>query len=509
MASRRSVSRIASGSLGLPRGSQLVADFTDGSVPSAAVTFPSPSGNAATGIATAYNPSNGLGAYLSFQAGIAGKYVTMRYEPNLASPGSTIDLSASDWFAFECEWPEGTGATYSQINIYIATQTGSTFTNYKNRGYGSGAGKTPYRQTLVCRQLETVSPAWTLISGGPNLAAAGKIEFRLLVHASLPDVPAELYIRKIWTGRNRPIVIFTFDDAMDGQINYAYPSLAAYGWKGTLYASPTHINKAGRLTSANLRTLYDAGWDMGVQQYNDSADIPVNFAGTTGLTQSAGVATFVNAGQQPHFLSVGQLTTISGAASPAYNGTVTVLSTPNAYTFTYAISGSPLSPDPGIPWCPRLSEELIRNSFDRVRDYYADLGMVRGNDFVAYSNGVTTKAVEALLVQWGYVMGRTTRVNVDPMIGFDPRSRDVVTMMHRPGITMDQQTSTTILGYLDKCIDRGMSMPLYCHDIDPTPAALTVTQSEWNLIIAGVRARELAGLCDVLSDNDFYNAVMA
>ena len=103
----------------------------------------------------------------------------------------------------------------------------------------------------------------------------------------------------------------------------------------------------------------------------------------------------------------------------------------------------------------------------------------------------------------GIVMARTTRTNVQA--GFDPRSSDKKALLRLSGQTMDQQTASTILGVVDAAILRGRSVMLYGHDIDPTPAALTITQSEWDLIVAGLVTRSKHGLIDVVTCTEFHD----
>lgn len=501
------MTRVAAGSLTAPIGSRIVADFTDGSIPAAAVIFDrgSPAANGRTYL---YDSS---GVYMAHTGGATGQYASFSYEPNAASPGAKIDVSGSDWLGFELDFPLAGAQVYSAISVYIAEDTGTGFTKYKNRTILSGAAKTPLQQIHWMRHS---TDTFTLFGGGPSsLATLGKIDIRLQVHATFngKTVNSAVRVRRLWVGKSTTKVMFSFDDGQDGQINNAYPTLAAAGFKATLYNSPNHVDAgAGYMTTANINTLYDAGWDFGVQQYNDSADVPLNFAGTTGLTSDGvGTATFQNASSLVTGRRVGDVVTIEGAASDEYNGSKTVTAVPTASSFQFAISGTPVTPDPGFPACARPNYDIqrIRETFDSVVAFYTARGQTRGLQHVAYSNGVSNPTIEALLVQWGYKTGRTTRINTTPNVGFDSRGLLPASFMRLPGIGMDQQSSTTILGYVDSCIDRGVSCMLYGHDIDVTPAALTVTKSEFDAIVEGIRIRKLRGLLDVLTVTQFWEQV--
>lgn len=482
----------------IPNGSILLADFTDGSIPASEIItdsgFP-----AANGRTYSYDSR---GVQMAFTGGTTAQYASFKWEPHQGTPGTTIDLSGTEYLAVEVEVPDGTGAIYDTFIIYVVEPTGTSYATYQSKTYLSGADKTPRRQ-IITALMNT--DAWTRVGTISNWSAIGKIEFRFGIHASAQNIPANIFVRKIWKGKNRAKVMITFDDSMDGQINYAYPSLQAAGFKATIFSSPSQIGNAGRLTTSDYTTLYNAGWDMGVQQYNDSADIPVNYTGSSGLTSDGlGTATWTNVSSIAHGLSTGDVITVTGAMSPSYNGTFTITKT-GASTFTYDITGTPLSPDPGQPVCRRLPVETIKRSFQLSQEYLRSHGWTRGNNFAAYSNGVTSPTVERILESIGIVMARTTRTNAQA--GMDPRCRDSEAMLRLSGQTMDQQTATTILGVVDDAIKRGRSVILYGHDIDPTPASLTITQSEWDLIIAGLTLRSDQGLIDVVTCSEFYNHI--
>jgi len=476
---------------------RLIADFTDGSIPSSSIVFNSGS-PAASGRTYTYD-ERGVG--INITGGTLSQYASFKYEPNQTTPGATIDLSGGEIFCFEAEWPEGTGAVVDTIVVFITEQTGTDYFNYINRTPISGADKTPKRQ-IISQAMFT--DTWTRNNGGPaNFATIGKIDFRLGVHASAQGIPANVFIRKIWIGKNKPQLMFTFDDSMDGQINYAYPSLAAAGFKATIFSSPYQVGGVGRLTEANYTTLYNAGWDFGLQQYNDSADVPLLFAGTTGLVSNgAGLATWTNVSGLAHGLTTGDSVTISGAMSPSFNGTFTVTVT-GASTFTFPITGTPTTPDPGRPTASKLTDAQILTSFAQTKAWLQARGYSRGNDFIAYSNGISNAYVENLLIDAGYKMGRSTRINTQA--GMDPRCSPPQALMKMSGASMDQASAATIIGYINTCIKYGRSLMLYGHDIDPTPAVLTITESVWNEIVAYVRLVESQGLIDVVTCTEFYN----
>lgn len=491
------MTRAAAPTLSEPTYSRLLADFTNGSIPAGQIALAGSAGSYATGAAITYD-DRGIG--LSYGAEtLTTKYVAGKWEPG---GGNTIDLSGSDFIGFEIEFPEGGGNVFAAIGCFITTESGSTYTHYKNRTFLSGADKTPHRQIFPVR----FSDSWTLGGGGPtNMAAIAKIEWRMTPHASLTGVPAQCWIRKLYLGQNKTNLILTFDDAMLAQYNYVFPSLAAHGIKGTLCPSPIHIGKdATRMTLAMIEEMYNAGWDIGIQQYNDSADIPVNYAAQTGLTSDgAGTATFANLSGVPHLKNVGDIVEMRGAANPAYNGRKTILTTADDNHFTFAISGTPQTPDVGWPTCERLSLNAAQAAWSDALEYFRVRGLTRGNHFAAYSNGVTDEWVESWMPGLGFTLARTTRVNADPFIGFDPRCMDMKARMRLPGLLMDQVTSTTMITNTNKLIARGASAIPYVHNVAPGAASLTMTEANWDATIAyWVRMRD-AGSLSLVTASEF------
>lgn len=86
------------------------------------------------------------------------------------------------------------------------------------------------------------------------------------------------------------------------------------------------------------------------------------------LEQTANVATATVTG---HGKAVGDRVIIQGAVPSAYNGEVTILSVPNANTFTYAVTGSPASPATGSPvMVNSRTYSPISEGFESATIYY-------------------------------------------------------------------------------------------------------------------------------------------
>jgi peptidoglycan/xylan/chitin deacetylase (PgdA/CDA1 family) len=77
-----------------------------------------------------------------------------------------------------------------------------------------------------------------------------------------------------WHGRatlpTRPVVL-TFDDGFSGDYAYALPMLARRGWPGVLFLLVDHLDQPGRwgLTTAQVRSMLAAGWQLGSHTYTE------------------------------------------------------------------------------------------------------------------------------------------------------------------------------------------------------------------------------------------------
>lgn len=60
-----------------------------------------------------------------------------------------------------------------------------------------------------------------------------------------------------------PAVMITFDDGGATQYSEGYVYMNSAGLKGTLYAVTDLVDDTGYVTTANLTTMYNAGWDIG------------------------------------------------------------------------------------------------------------------------------------------------------------------------------------------------------------------------------------------------------
>lgn len=84
----------------------------------------------------------------------------------------------------------------------------------------------------------------------------------------------------------RPKVLLQFDLGHSGVYDYVKPMLDAAGLTATVNVTRAFIDTAGFMTTAQLQTLYAAGWDMAIRNGNDHSTFP-DLASLTAEMQTA------------------------------------------------------------------------------------------------------------------------------------------------------------------------------------------------------------------------------
>ena len=302
------------------------------------------------------------------------------------------------------------------------------------------------------------------------------------------------------------LISISFDDGHQGQYSEVLPILQKAGMKATLYNSPVHIGATDvtypRMTLDTVKLLYAAGWDMGIQQYNDTTDVPINTPGTNQLTNDgAGNYTWINGSNRDHNLTSGNSIIIKGSQEPEFNGTFTVATTPNAYTFTFTGPVTANTTAHGQISCPRPDKGIQewKNDIESVRTFYRSNGMPRGLDHIAYSNGVYNLDYLDIVNSMGILTGRTTSVGTAPTARmFDGRMTNYKSLLDIPvTYSFDQGTASTALGYVDLAEANQCHCLIYAHAVLPgvgVGLAQCSDTTEWQKLIFGDGSTGLRGL---------------
>ncbi len=316
--------------------------------------------------------------------------------------------------------------------------------------------------------------------------------------------------------KSRTLVAITYDDCNDSVLTEAEPLLTAAGFPATLYVSPIYLDAANKLTQANLATLYALGWDMGIQQYNDIDDA-FTCRTSSGLTRSSTTATF-DTGSVEHGLETGDSVLIDGCADPRWNGTFGPITVTGDTTFTFTCAGTEVSPAVGYAECmlagrfARVTEAAAKESVQSVQEYLAKLGLRRGNDHLAPAGGQFNETVLEWMDEIGIASVRSTTTQSGLALMprcFDARSLKPYSgkLQGLPGVTLDQETASNALSYVDTAIEYGASMIFYGHKIaDGAGTGTTLTQdtAELSSLITGLLTRQRNGLLEVVTITELY-----
>lgn len=132
-------------------------------------------------------------------------------------------------------------------------------------------------------------------------------------------------------------------------------------WKFDDAAGLSAVDSSG---NANTGTLVNGPtWVSGTSPVDSYLSIKSFAAITNGLTRSGATATMVTTGN--HKLVTGDLVLVSGASGTEYNGLFTVTVT-SPVSFTYAVSGTPATPDAGTPIVQRALFGAATFNFDAM-----------------------------------------------------------------------------------------------------------------------------------------------
>jgi hypothetical protein len=74
---------------------------------------------------------------------------------------------------------------------------------------------------------------------------------------------SKVYIQEVVAGcRWKPLAVLYFDDAHESVIDTVYPIMKDLGLVGVLPIIGSKVDTAGFMTTAEIQTLFDAGWDI-------------------------------------------------------------------------------------------------------------------------------------------------------------------------------------------------------------------------------------------------------
>ena len=114
---------------------------------------------------------------------------------------------------------------------------------------------------LVANKWNLIVPySFVTVGTAPDWAA---INILYVSHRNKAgQTPVSSFDKLTYGAVYKPAVLINFDDAYQSVYDYAYPILKAKNMVGTVYVNSDYIDQGGRMTSAQLQTLYHDGWGI-------------------------------------------------------------------------------------------------------------------------------------------------------------------------------------------------------------------------------------------------------
>lgn len=460
----------------------LMRDLTD---PNATLTLADFA--TATGAAVSYDVTKET-AKVAWSSATNGQYSGIK----IVGPWN---LSTSNIFAVDVGFDKN--ETLTRIRVDFNFDAGSTWTNYATMSTIASGRRKLRRQTFSFLKTDLT------VTGTANWAAVQRIEVRLYSTDGTETFARTMYIYGVWSHVvARPKIVLSFDDHWDTDYTEAYPRLTAAGMKASFGSNGGTVGGTNKVTLAQLTTMYRAGWDIINHTWDHTA-----IAQALGITASGTTATATCANvNDAHGLVAGQSVTIAGADEADYNGTFTVATTPNTYTFTYTMGGSPASPARGWPGF-RRPPGTIREKVQKQRDWMIANGFTRSLGHFIYPQGYFDDASITILQDMGFETGRMTEAGPSDYIL--PLHSGLVDSFHIPVIELNNtQTAVAVLTQVDAAIAKGAALHIYGHRLVTSPSIATeFSLTEFQTLVDGLKTRKDAGSIDVVTFAEWFNGL--
>lgn len=169
-----------------------------------------------------------------------------------ASKQVNIDLSAVATIKFSIYINDA--SLMNNIVLYLSNAWGTT-TNSMQASWAVSY--------LTYGWNEMVIPTSDFSQNGTGTFSSNILMIRMRVGAAVGETTWATWDNLVVDYDAIPVVIFTFDDGYDTQINNAYPVLNGNGQKASVYPYKNSVGAANKMTEANLASLNTAGWDIG------------------------------------------------------------------------------------------------------------------------------------------------------------------------------------------------------------------------------------------------------
>lgn len=166
----------------------------------------------------------------------------------IATKTINIDLSTYGTLYFWLYIPTLTG--FTSIQVILSNDSG--FTNYYSKTISSLVHE-GWNKVMIGRDQWSTSgsPAWNV----------NMVRLRVRINASA-GTPVCYYDGMYYGFQSRPKCVISFDDGWSTQYTEGYEYMRRYGFKGSLYLIKQRVDVANYITTAQVQTLFNDGWDV-------------------------------------------------------------------------------------------------------------------------------------------------------------------------------------------------------------------------------------------------------
>ena len=397
------------------------------------------------------------------------------------------------------------------INVCVSNEN-NAFTNW-NHGSAGGSGGAVYNGGLYFIPLAISA----LSVGGGSFASTGVIQtIRLRVLGTYKNQGGSVKFRGLMVNSiGRPRMMLTFDDGYVSAHSEVFRYMSKYGLIGTVGVVKSLIGTAGRLTIAQCKEMYAAGWDFVSHSLGHTAwcSHSVNaiclsqtpaIAGALTYNGAVGTSTFdtprhivVRANDQGLKLTITGLDAGGSTITEdlyTWTGAYYLPSTKVYSKITSIVVDQAATGAIQVGQC-RSEAEMTADLVDG-RNFLLDNGMPRGANHFVFPQGEFNATGLALLSSLGFKSARIVGGSINqPHVG-DYRKYEITSAAAAQALTAAMDAVR------QKAIDIGGLTSIYLHDVTPTASDSSKTAiSEFRGFIDNTATDVAAGKIECITQS--------
>lgn len=164
---------------------------------------------------------------------------------------STQALKSAGGLSFWLWVPSTTPVT----SIQIILSSDSAFASFFSKTFSQSGLHAGWNKLMLGKS------EWGQGTGTNELWENTMVRLRVRVNAQASST-AVVTFAKMEYGREKPVIIISFDDSWDTAYTEGYTYMKRYGMPGVIFCVSSYIDQANRMTRAQHDEVYKAGWDI-------------------------------------------------------------------------------------------------------------------------------------------------------------------------------------------------------------------------------------------------------